>query len=197
MRNLRNKCLFILLILNVFLLSSCSRNMDYYNNKGILAGLHIKKFDYGNGASGVLFAVELKNTKDSSSCLLLTGKIRSSIDTTLFSQSIYDCILEIRQNDIVKRSTELSKIGKASLDGAMLNIHILKKDSSEFVNIRYWGDLKKYFKLNNSKCFVRLLLLPQANNIALLRRMYGDQYFEKTKDIKLLLDTIKTPFVKL
>ncbi|MCU7495825.1 MAG: hypothetical protein HF314_00115 [Ignavibacteria bacterium] len=144
-----------------------------------------------------MFAVELKNTKRDTLGAVFIGKFRRSFDTTAIGRSIHDCILEVKQNGILRRSTDLKEIEAPYLGHEMPVLHKFIKDSSTFVIIRYVGDMRKYFHLNSSSYSVRVLLIPEELNVKLYKKLYKEQYIQDFQNVKLITDTVKTPFVSI
>lgn len=191
MKRLYKLILIILCLLNL----CCNQTEEVYKSNGVSMDLQIKEIRSDMGKRDLL---KLKISTDSllTYCIPISGQIRKKNELDSLSLSINDCILEVKQDGVIKRSIDLEQVGNVILwESSPVIITINKNKSAEFI-LRYHGELKKDFSLKDKEYYVRVLLLPSQRNIEILREENLQEFENKYHDATFITDTLKTMFVK-
>lgn len=173
-----------------------SQSEKITNSYGLTAGLKVEYIEDAIGKRHSL-VVDLKNGSSQILGIPIDGRVRSNIDTSTLARSQYDCVIEVKQNGVTKRSSDIPPIGATTMWNDVPFMLVVKNGNAVQQKILYIGNLVKDFSLANSTFFVRAMIIPSKNNIKCIKDTYEPDFDNKYRNVIIVTDTIITPFVKI
>lgn len=174
-------CLFFL---------SCSNKGTNVANK-LTVKMNIEKSFVAN-ENTYYFHITITNDSQNEYGLVYVGNIKSKVVDKIISVED-DCILEIEQDGEKIISTDF--VNKYFImDNHEPEFIHFNKGETKTIFIRY-GDFVKYFNITNREFKVRLIIIPNKNNLDIYKRIYDKSFDQKYSSLKMIEDTITTPFI--